>query len=267
MSTPLALPAHTTFTPVPRKTLRGWTPDRQRRFIAALAATGSVAIAAQHVEMTREGAYLLRAAPGAQGFAAAWDAAVREGIRALKAVAFDRAIHGEPVPIYYQGAQVGERRQFNNSLLLRLLTHYDPQVPAAKSAAAAADATPKPSCAAVAARLASKRKPIAQMDATDFHRNQQWIDLHTLDRQLNELAFVRQLRRWIAEGGLENIHGHLDYMERTAAENPFITAAMRVELAATGAVARPWRAKLADLQQLLTAESVEASVAAGEIRP
>lgn len=267
MSTQLALPAPTDFIPVPRKTLRGWTADRQRRFIAALAATGSVAIAAQHVEMTREGAYLLRAAKGAEGFAAAWDAAIREGIRALKAVAFDRAINGEPLPIYYQGAQVGERRQFHNSLLLRLLTHYDPQPSGQPKSAAATDTTPKPSSPAVAARLASKRKPIARMDATDFHRNQQWIDLSVLDQQLNELSFVRQLRRWIAQGGLETIHAHLDYFERTAAKNPFITPAMHAELAATGTVSRPWRAKLADLEQLLNAESVEASVAAGEIRP
>ena len=44
----LALPA---FEPVPRKTRRhdGWTPERQKAFIAALADTGSVKRAARWV--------------------------------------------------------------------------------------------------------------------------------------------------------------------------------------------------------------------------
>ena len=43
------------FTPVPRKTARhdGWTPERQRAFIEALADTGSVRRAASMVNMSR----------------------------------------------------------------------------------------------------------------------------------------------------------------------------------------------------------------------
>ncbi|MCZ8171731.1 MAG: LysR family transcriptional regulator, partial [Brevundimonas sp.] len=49
------------FDPVPRKHRHdGWTPERQRAFIGALADTGSVSRAARHVNMSPEGAYYLR---------------------------------------------------------------------------------------------------------------------------------------------------------------------------------------------------------------
>ena len=58
------------FTPVPRQCQRhdGWTADRQRRFIEALADLGSVKSAAHAVNMTPEGAYLLRRHPQAEVF-------------------------------------------------------------------------------------------------------------------------------------------------------------------------------------------------------
>lgn len=49
------------FTPVPRKyRYDGWTAERQRGFIAALAETGSVKAAAERINMSPEGAYFLR---------------------------------------------------------------------------------------------------------------------------------------------------------------------------------------------------------------
>ena len=72
------------FTPVPRRRNRrdGWTPERQRGFVAALAETGSVPAAARAVGMTPEGAYQLRRQPGAETFAAAWTAALDAAARA-----------------------------------------------------------------------------------------------------------------------------------------------------------------------------------------
>lgn len=65
------------FTPVPARRRRdGWTPLKQAEFIGMLAQTGSVAAAAQFVGMARETAYRLRRKPGAEEFAAAWDAAL-----------------------------------------------------------------------------------------------------------------------------------------------------------------------------------------------
>ena len=78
-----ALPA---FTPVPRLINRhdGWTAERQRGFIEALADTGSVKAAAHAVNMTPEGAYLLRRHPEAASFRAAWQAALALGVQRLE---------------------------------------------------------------------------------------------------------------------------------------------------------------------------------------
>jgi hypothetical protein len=50
------------------------TPDLQRAFVAHLAVTGIVKSAAMHIGRSLEALYKLRARPGAEGFAAAWDA-------------------------------------------------------------------------------------------------------------------------------------------------------------------------------------------------
>ncbi|GEM_PF-2272927 len=72
------------------------TPERQRRFIATLAATGIVTQAARESSFClplrymrqrgkgMEALYKLRARPGAQGFAAAWDAALERGVQRLE---------------------------------------------------------------------------------------------------------------------------------------------------------------------------------------
>ncbi|MFO6447532.1 hypothetical protein ACLBKU_10345 [Erythrobacter sp. NE805] len=77
------------FAPVPRKSARhdGWTPERQRGFIEALADTGSVEAAARAVDMSTEGAYQLRRQPGAEGFRAAWQAALALGVQRIEDVA------------------------------------------------------------------------------------------------------------------------------------------------------------------------------------
>lgn len=62
-----AAPALPDFQPVARKYRHdGWTPERQRAFIAALADTGSVSRAATMVNMSPEGAYYLRRQAGAE---------------------------------------------------------------------------------------------------------------------------------------------------------------------------------------------------------
>ncbi len=66
------------FIPVPRRTRRadGWTPECQRGFIQALAATGTVRRAAAAVGKAAFGADQLRKAEGSESFAAAWDRAL-----------------------------------------------------------------------------------------------------------------------------------------------------------------------------------------------
>ena len=86
----------TAFTPVPlaRKRTNGWSVVTQERFITALAAMASVGAAARAVGLSRASAYQLRARPGAESFAAAWDRALALGRDWTFAVALDRAVNG-----------------------------------------------------------------------------------------------------------------------------------------------------------------------------
>lgn len=117
------------FLPVPRQTQRhdGWTPERQRGFIEALADTGSVKAAAHAVNMTPEGAYLLRRHPEGDEFRKAWENALRLGVQRLEDVAMDRALNGVEVPVYHFGAVVGSRRVYNDRLLMFILRNRAPK--------------------------------------------------------------------------------------------------------------------------------------------
>jgi hypothetical protein len=123
------------FAPVPRKCNRhdGWTPERQQRFIEALADTGSVKAAAHAVNMTPEGAYLLRRHPEAGEFRKAWEAALSLGVQRLEDVAMERALNGVEVPVYHFGAVIGTRRVYNDRLLMFLLRNRAPKRFAADS--------------------------------------------------------------------------------------------------------------------------------------
>ena len=117
------------FAPVPRGRIRhdGWTPDRQHKFIEALADLGSVRAAAHAVNMTPEGAYLLRRHAEAQSFRKAWEAALALGVQRLEDVAMERALHGVEVPVYHFGAVVGTRRVYNDRLLMFILRNRAPK--------------------------------------------------------------------------------------------------------------------------------------------
>ncbi len=113
------------FTPVPRKYRHdGWTPERQRAFIGALADTGSVSRAAAMVNMAQTNCYTLRRAPGAESFRRAWEAALDFGVARLKDIAFERAIDGYLVPVFVGGKLMGFRRRHNDALLMFCLRHY-----------------------------------------------------------------------------------------------------------------------------------------------
>ena len=115
------------FAPVPvRYRHDGWTPDRQRGFIEELADCLSPEIAAQRVGMSVQSAYRLRRRAGAEGFSAAWDAALIVGLRhKVPATALDMALNGRVVRRYYHGKLVAEERVFSEKLLLLLLQKGD----------------------------------------------------------------------------------------------------------------------------------------------
>lgn len=116
------------FDPVPRQKVRrdGWTTARQRAFIEALADTGSVDAACRAVDMSQVGAYLLRRQPGAEGFRAAWEAALDLGVKRIEDVAMDRALNGVEMPVYSYGKLVGTRTSYNDRLLMFMLRNRAP---------------------------------------------------------------------------------------------------------------------------------------------
>lgn len=89
------------------------TPDRQRAFIAALAASGIVTQAARRIGASLEALYKLRAQPGAEGFAAAWEAAIERGLDRLEDCAVELALRGEELPIVSGGKLLGSYRKHN----------------------------------------------------------------------------------------------------------------------------------------------------------
>lgn len=97
------------------------TPDRQRTFIAALAASGIVTQAARVIGASLEALYKIRNMPGAEGFAAAWEAAVDRGMARLEDCALERAIAGEERFVVRGGDVVARWRRYDTPLLMFLL--------------------------------------------------------------------------------------------------------------------------------------------------
>jgi hypothetical protein len=108
------------FTPVPLTRHRhdGWTPERQRGFIAALAETGLVAQAARSVGMSSASAYNLRRRPHAESFALAWDMVEDEARNRALAFVVDQAMYGSTRPRFYRGKFVGTIHSFETRLAL-----------------------------------------------------------------------------------------------------------------------------------------------------
>ena len=111
------------FDPVPRQRQRrnGWTDVTRRTFILLLARCGSITRAARWVGMSTRSVYRLRDAPGADGFAEAWDMAIAMGIDRVRADAMDRALNGTFVPVYRKGKLVRVEHRHCDRLAIALL--------------------------------------------------------------------------------------------------------------------------------------------------
>jgi hypothetical protein len=135
-------PADYRWVPVRRRPrLDGWTEEKQRRFIEALADTGLVSAAAKAVGMARESAYKLRRAAHGAAFARAWDAARHHAGGLVEDVAFERVIEGVEHNVYDEyGEVVCTKRVYNDRLLMFLLRHLKPERYGGGAPAPAADA-------------------------------------------------------------------------------------------------------------------------------
>lgn len=111
------------FTPVPHVAPRrnSITADRQRAFIAELAACGIVTQAARAIGASLEALYKLRNRPGAEGFRAAWDAAVDRGVARMEDCALARAIEGEERMVVSAGKVLGTEVRHNEALVMFFL--------------------------------------------------------------------------------------------------------------------------------------------------
>lgn len=111
------------FDPVPLRARRdGWTAERQREFIRVLHAKRSIGAACLAVGMSRKSAYQLRERPGAEGFAAAWDAAFAcrpASARTNFSQLWYRTLF-KVKPIIRGGKQVGTIEQPDNVAALKL---------------------------------------------------------------------------------------------------------------------------------------------------
>jgi len=108
------------FEPVPlaRSRKDGWTPARQRIFLAALAATGLVSRAAKAAEMGVTSAYTLRKRKGAESFAAAWDRVECEARERALAQVIAHVLNGETRQRFYRGRFVGTVHRFDRKVML-----------------------------------------------------------------------------------------------------------------------------------------------------
>lgn len=97
---------------------------RQADFLGALAEHFRVAKAARTVGMTRESAYRLREKPGAESFAAAWDAVLAQrssfAPKSTHSLLWHRTFYGTLKPLMRGGRHVGTRHSPDNDALLRL---------------------------------------------------------------------------------------------------------------------------------------------------
>jgi hypothetical protein len=129
------LPAHAEpadafdFTPVPRATKRwnGITDQKQHAFIANLAGSGCVKMAADSIGTSTSAMYQLRKRPGAESFAAAWDKAVEAGARRVLDLLMAHAIHGTPETLLKDGEVILERRKYNTRAMMWIVQQRFPE--------------------------------------------------------------------------------------------------------------------------------------------
>ena len=117
---PKPLDTETLNAPAPR-----WTPEKQGKFLEALARCGSVKGAVAFVGMSRESAHRLRRRDEGRAFSRAWDAALIHARDLYAEEVLEKGLNGWAEPVWYHGEEVGERQRFSVPLLLAALARLD----------------------------------------------------------------------------------------------------------------------------------------------
>ncbi|MEA3029716.1 MAG: hypothetical protein QOG13_1041 [Sphingomonadales bacterium] len=105
----------------------GFTPDRQRLFLAMLAACGVVGDACRAAGISRDTAYALRNRADGRAFAVAWNAAILIARGPVGDELMSRAMNGVVERVYRNGELWGERHRHDNRLAMAVLTRLDRQ--------------------------------------------------------------------------------------------------------------------------------------------
>ncbi|HEY5713020.1 MAG TPA: hypothetical protein VIT38_14095 [Allosphingosinicella sp.] len=103
----------------------GWTRDRIRAFLNALAECGVVDDAARAAGMTRQSAYAFRNRDGGDAFQLAWRAAQAVARGRLADEVMSRALNGCVELIYRDGELWEERHRYDNRLSMAVLKRLD----------------------------------------------------------------------------------------------------------------------------------------------
>lgn len=126
----MQMPEFLRFTPVPlRAQHNGWAPKLQLRFILAVARGAGPEEAARSLGKTKQSVYLLRRKPGAESFAAAWDAALAFA-RSIAAAEHSRTpgfggVATILVPRTFRGRLVGFVQREDVAGAMRVLSRLD----------------------------------------------------------------------------------------------------------------------------------------------
>lgn len=111
------------YLPDRRQRADGWTPARQRKFLANLRQTGVVRDACRAAGISSTSAYRVRRT--SEAFAAAWNRAQTRGMANVEQAAFDRAVLGWDEVVTRDGKEVSRRKRYSDSLLQLLLKRGD----------------------------------------------------------------------------------------------------------------------------------------------
>ncbi|MFC3579386.1 hypothetical protein [Sphingomonas hylomeconis] len=149
----------------------GWTAERQRTFLTALAETGSISLASSEAGISARSAYRLRARPEGAAFAAAWEQALRLAALRLVTIAYERAVRGTVHELWKNGDLVGETRTPSDKLLIFLLSRLLAGGAHGLLAGAGGAAVDPPAAAFPAAldRLVDSDVPLVPISSRDFY--------------------------------------------------------------------------------------------------
>ena len=109
----------------------GWTPEKQKRFLIALARGHNVTKACAIVGMARSTAYALRDSARGAAFALGWKAAQLRSRDCLADELMDRAFNGVRESVTGDDGRITTRHRYDNQLAWKMLNRLDKRADAA----------------------------------------------------------------------------------------------------------------------------------------